>query len=80
MGLAELIELMAHFRDDGLAHVPRQPHCSEGEALSPRAHPHVVALELELAPRPGLFAQLLFQLFELGAQVLPACAWSRAAS
>ena len=36
MGLAELIELMAHLGDDGLAHVPRQPHCSEG-GLHPRA-------------------------------------------
>jgi hypothetical protein len=28
MGLAELIELMAHLGDDGLAHVPRQPALS----------------------------------------------------
>jgi hypothetical protein len=45
MGLAELVELMAHFRDDGLAHVPRQPHCNEG-GLGRSA-----ALELSLAPR-----------------------------
>ena len=69
MGLAELLELMAHFGDDGLAHVPRQSHRGEG-GLDPLAQPRVVALELGLAPRSGPLAQFLFQLFELGAQVL----------
>jgi len=69
MGLAKLLELMAHFGDDGFAHMPRQPHRGEGR-LDPIAQPRVAALELGLAPRPGPLAQFLFKLFELGAQVL----------
>ena len=69
VGLAVLLELMAHLGDDGFAHVARQPHRGEG-GFDPLAHPHVIAFELGLAPRPRPLAQLLFQFFELAAQIL----------